>query len=825
MSGVRASCCSERQRLDAGWQVALAPAGSKPGDVTELRWIDARVPGTAADAFRSAGLWDWDHPIDFDAHDWWWRTRIDGALAAPGTAVLGFDGLATLADVWLDGEHILREESMFVARQVTVRLAGSHEILIRCAALSRELEKKRPRPRWRVPMLKSPQLRWIRTTLLGRTPGWSPPCPPVGPWRDVWIARAPMTTVEPIVRSRLDGGVGTIDVELALGEDVTAASLVAERNGQSFTSALERNGAIWHGTLRIEEPTLWWPHTHGEPALYALKVMAVCAGESVAIDIGRTGFRDLCIVRDGGDFAVRVNGVDVFCRGACWTPLDVVSLQASGEDYRVALEQVRRAGMNMLRVAGTMTYEHDAFYDLLDECGILLWQDFMFANMDYPQDAAFETSVMAEVDQQIARFRAHPCLAVFCGNSEGEQQAAMSGAARETWSPRLFHETIAARVDASGYEYIPSSAHGGAFPHAANAGASSYYGVGAYLRPLEDARRSELRFASECLAFANIPDEDALPGGPAVRVHHAVWKSRSPRDLGAGWDFDDVRDHYVGRLYGIDPAALRVSDHDRYLALGRAATGEVMGYAFSEWRRRRSNTRGALVWFLRDLWPGAGWGVVDASGAPKPCYYALKRALAPICVAISDEGVNGLAVHARNDSSHALSATIELALYSRGDVEVCRGKLQVEIPAHDALEIAATDFLEGFYDLSFAYRFGPPMADVAHVVLQAEGTVLSDAFWFPAGLPSGREHDVGLAVSVLPPGTGPTREIEVSSRRFAQSVTIDAPGYEPDDNGFHLAPAQRRRVVLRPCATSRPSYAKPRVSALNAESAARFDVG
>src|SRR6185312_9874785 len=145
---------------------------------------------------------------------------------------------------------------------------------------------------------------------------------------------------------------------------------------------------------------------------------------------------------------------------------------------------------------------------------------------------------------------------------------------------------------------------------AANAGTSSYYGVGAYLRPLDDARRSELVFASESLAFANIPDERGLPGGPGLRVHHPAWKMRSPRDLGAGWDFDDVRDHYVARLFGVDPVNLRVSDHERYLALGRVATGEVMAQAFGEWRRQRSPPRGALIWFLRDLWPGAGWGVI-----------------------------------------------------------------------------------------------------------------------------------------------------------------------------------------------------------------------
>jgi beta-mannosidase len=440
----------------------------------------------------------------------------------------------------------------------------------------------------------------------------------------------------------------------------------------------------------------------------------------------------------------------VFCRGACWTPLDVVDLQTPADACRAAIAQVRDAGMNMLRVAGTMVYEDDAFYDALDANGILLWQDFMFANMDYPDDDAFVREALGEVDAQIERLRARPCLALFCGNSEGEQQAAMSGAPREIWSQRLFSETIAARVADAGVEYVPSSTHGGAFPHAANAGPSSYYGVGAYLRPLDDARRAELRFASECLAFANVPADDALPGGPAARAHHAAWKARSPRDLGAGWDFDDVRDHYVSRVYGVDPLQLRYSDHERYLALGRAVTGEVMHAAFAEWRRRRSPTRGALILFLRDLWPGAGWGIVDANGQPKACYYAVRRALAPTAVAISNEGVNGLVVHAFNDAPRELSATIELSLYKGGEVEVAKASRAIVVPAHAAIEIPATDFLEGFYDLSFAYRFGPPAADLVHVVLRDGDRVVGDAFSFPLGMPSQRELDIGLAMRALP---------------------------------------------------------------------------
>ena len=379
------------------------------------------------------------------------------------------------------------------------------------------------------------------------------------------------------------------------------------------------------------------------------------------------------------------------------------------------------------------------------------------------------------------RLAGRPSLAIVCGNSEGEQQAAMWGAARELWTPRLFHEVLARHC--RDVPYVASSATGGAFPHAANAGPSSYYGVGAYLRPIDDARRAEVRFASECLAFANVPDDPGLPP-----VHDPAWKAGTPRDRGADWDFDDVRDHYVQRVFGVDPAALRVADPGRYLELARVATGEVMARVFDERRRARSTCRGGLVWFLRDLRPGAGWGLIDVRGIPKPCWYLVRRALAPIGLALTDEGSNGLAIHVANDRAEPLAGRLELTLW-RGDVRLRDAATDVAVAPHAAIELAAGALFDGWIDLSYAYRFGPPAADVVHARLRVGDDVV-ETHWFPAGFSAAREPDVGLAV------TGDATALAITTRRFARFVAIDAPGYVPSDNYFHLAPDQRRTIAL-----------------------------
>lgn len=778
-----------------------------------LQWIAFTAPGTAASALKAAGLWSLDAaPRRFDAEDWWFRTRFTApACGATEKLVLGFDGLATLADVWLDNELLLTSDNMFVAHERNIPAAGDHhELVIRCRALDTALAVRRARPRWKTPMMEHQQLRWFRTTVLGRTPGWSAPAAAVGPWRDVWIeTRAPLGIDAIDVDAQLVNGTGVVTVKGQLADSGGAGQLqlVVTRGKQKWTTPLTcLDDHTFRASIPIENPDLWWPHTHGEPALYEVALCSTPQAGTAAleVDLGTTGFRTVELMQEDGGFELRINGERIFCRGACWTPLDQVTLSSDGAACQTALEQVRDAGMNMLRVSGTTIYESDAFLDACDALGILVWQDLMFANMDYPdENAAFLESARVEARQQLSRMAARPALTVICGNSEGEQQAAMWGAPRERWSPRLFHEVIP-QIAASvcpGVPYWPSSAHGGAFPHQPNSGTTSYYGVGAYLRPLEDARRSELRFATECLAFANVPEESSIakmPGGFTLRVHHPQWKARAPRDLGAGWDFEDVRDFYLQYMFGVDPLKLRYSDHDRYLQLSRVVTGEVMAAAFGEWRRGKSTCNGALVWFLKDLWMGAGWGIIAADQQPKAPYYYLSRALQPLAVTLSDEGLNGLYVHLINERATRFCGCLELAAYKDGTVLVNRISQPIDIAARKTLEIPALQASEAFADFSYAFRFGPPAHDVIVArLLDADGTEHAHTFHFPLGIDLPKTGDAGLAASARMQSDG-SALLTIATKRFAQCVTVAAEGYAAQDQYFHVAPDRERIIRLRP---------------------------
>jgi beta-mannosidase len=361
----------------------------------------------------------------------------------------------------------------------------------------------------------------------------------------------------------------------------------------------------------------------------------------------------------------------------------------------------------------------------------------------------------------------------------------------------------AADVDAV---YVPSAPYGGDLPFRTDQGIANYYGVGAYRRPLADARAAGVRFAAECLAFANVPDEAViealLPGSPgAMAVHDPRWQAGVPRDVGAEWDFDDVRDHYLALLFEVDPGELRSVDPERYMELSRAVSGEVMAEVFGEWRRSASTCGGGLVLSLRDLVPGAGWGLIDHRGMPKVAYHHLRRALAPLAVWTTDEGLGGVIAHVANDGPSALSARLRVTLYQDLELRVGEGIEAIDIGGHGAHERNIETMVGHFVDAAWAYRFGPPAQDVIVASVERDGEngteLLSQSFRFPAGRPMTVESPakLGLEGGSRTSADGTVR-LAVRSRRLAYGVRIHAPGFSATDDAFSVEPGGTRHIDL-----------------------------
>jgi beta-mannosidase len=801
------------------WTRTDPAAAATPADLPgTLAWRPAVVPGTVAGAIRASGNWD-GGPLPLDDGEFWFRTEFPGT----GRDTLRLDGLATIAEVWVNGERLLVSETMFLAHRLELATLPQNTLHICFRSLSRWLSAKRGRARWRPRMIQPPSLRFARTTLLGRMPGWCPVIHPVGPWRPIMVeavlpGRPRLAALE--LRTEVEGNDGLARISLTFDQDTEAA--VSLHVGD-VAAPLDRTGArTRQGTLRLPDVGRWWPHTHGEPHLYPTRLRI---GDD-DVPLAPLGFRTLAIDTgaDGKGFALRVNGQNVFCRGACWTTPDLLSLPGGRAGYLPLLTAARDAGMNMIRVPGTMVYETDAFFELCDALGLMVWQDVMLANFDYPmKDEGFRAALAAELAQFLARTQARASLGVLCGGSEVMQQAAMFGQPRAVWQDGP-HTTlipeIAARLRPD-VPYVANSPCGGDWPFVANEGVTHYYGVGCYQLPLTDARRAGVRFTSECLGFANVPCARTVAEAlPVSSTTDPRWKEGTPHDMGVAWDFEDIRDHYLREVFGVDPTALRYEDFERYLDASRAVGCAVMEGVFAEWRRVGSICAGGLVYQLSDIRPGAGWGVIDSLGRPKPAWHALRRAFRPRQLIITDEGLNGLHLHVLNESDRPLRAHLTLVCLRDGRTPIREAWREVEVAPRGAEMIAGSALLPEFFDMAYAYRFGPPFHSVTAVWLADadSGDLIADAYHFTRKQLPPREA-LGLQAELARDDEG--WWLRLGTQALARYVHVEDENYRAEEDWFHLPPGLERRVRLIPFSDGAPAP-EGEVRALNLAGAVSY---
>ncbi len=581
------------------------------------------VPGTVTQAVPA---------LDADDRTWVFRTVLAAVPEGPVDLVL--EGVATSYEVVLDRVVLLRERSMHARHVVPVDVLPGSVLEIRCLPLTTATPEGAPRARWRSALADN-RLRLVRTTLLGRCPGIAPGPPVVGPYRPVRLQpRRP--------RRRFDTSLdGTTGVVTCTDPTVTFAC----------------SGVTGTSVVRVPDVDLWWPHTHGDPVLHDVTVDGAV--------VARVGFRS---VEAQVPFGLVVNGVEVWARGAVWTPPGL--LAGIPEAPRATVTAARDAGMNLLRVPGHAPYETEEFFATCDELGVLVWHDLALANLDVPHDLL---DLDREVVDLLDRTAGHPSLAVVCGGSETAQQVQLLGLDPDLWRSD-FLDTRAPALVGTRAVWVPNSPYAEGLA-VRSGGVSHWFAVGGYRREVSQARAHPPRFASECLAFSNLP------------VSHAdsPWV---PRDQGASWDFADVRAHYEGQ--GLD-------------------VGEVMASVLGEWRRQDSPNRGALVLWLRDLQPGAGWGLIDADGLPKPELAAVAQVLAPRAVWLTDEGLDGVAVHLANDRPEPWAGALQVSLHRADGVLLEQVTAPVTVPAHGGLCHDVEALLGRWLDVSWSYRFGAPV--------------------------------------------------------------------------------------------------------------------
>ena len=477
---------------------------------------------------------------------------------------------------------------------------------------------------------------------------WGPIAPSVGIWRDIEILCSNSARLERVyveqqhTEAAVDLAV-KIPVEHAV-DGLQAAVTLSLDGKEVAASTVAISGEKTAASLHIKNPELWWPNDLGAQCLHDLQIVLTnAAGDICDSQELRIGLRDLQLIRENDDagqsFIFRVNGTDVFAKGANWVPVHNYLPSISREHYKARIQDAADAHMNMLRVWGGGIYEDDNFYDLCDEMGILIWQDFMFACSCYPfADDALCANVAEEFKDNIIRIRHHASIALWCGNNELEQ-----GLVSEEWTDtsmswkdysRIFDNIlpeICTELDPM-RPYWPGSPHtpiGDRNNHAdEGSGDTHLWDVWFGGQPFEAQRKWTTRFMSE-FGFQSFPEPKTLRGFTEEHDRNLssyVMDFHQRSRMGNKTIYQYIMDWF-----------LLPKNLDETLWLSQISHGMCVKYATEHLRRLQPHNMGVLYWQINDIWPCASWASVDYHGRWKALQYMAKQFFAPLLVTVLED--------------------------------------------------------------------------------------------------------------------------------------------------------------------------------------------
>ena len=671
-----------RQAGKSKWQPAEVP-GTVHTDLLLNNQIEDPYFGTNEEELQWIEKEDWEYQTTF---------LVEGDLPLRDKIMLDFCGLDTHADVFLNDSLILEANNMFRSWQVDVDgilKKGENNLRIFFHSPIKKTEPIYDNVGYTIPVSSNDQADKKLSIFTRKAPyhfgwDWGPRFVTSGIWRPVYLQAWSTATIDDLfLEQRLINEeraelIAHLEFEVArpvVGEmEIFIDGISVKKTAVDLALGNQKVNI----SLSIEDPELWWPNGLGNQKLYEVEILLRNGEKIISTAKRKVGLRTIKLIQDGdrygSSFYFEVNGKPVFIKGANYIPQDNFLNRVDEKRYEHILQSAVDANMNMIRVWGGGIYENDLFYELCDEKGLLVWQDFMFSCAMYPGDSAFLDNVNAEAEENVKRLRHHPSLALWCGNNEvlmkwkgWRNNANEEGNQIPLWKDEqdslkiveaynnIFKEILPGVVESfgNGVPFWESSpmAKGGGFDDW-KSGDSHYWGVWWGQEPFESYRQNIGRFMSE-YGFQSFPEFKTIKSFTKEQdwdIYSDVMQAHQKSSIG-----NKTIENYLSRHFN-EP-----KDFRNYLYVSQLLQAEGVKVAIEAHRIAKPYNMGSLVWQLNDCWPVASWSSIDYYGRWKALHYYIKRAYEDNLVAIEMED-DLLRVHFVTDQYEDLRATLIIEL-------------------------------------------------------------------------------------------------------------------------------------------------------------------
>lgn len=781
-----------------------------PGDITADLYRAGRIkdPMWGMNHLELGWIWETDfvYETTFDVEDSVWEQE---------EIILGFDGIDVFAEISLNDTYLGTTNNMLLAFTYQVKdllkKEGNH-LTVRMLSTKRKMTELDMGEYWGI--FNAERL-MIRKAQCHFGWDWAPDMPGYGIYRKVWVeGRCKHHMTEVSYRAYASGkvqikvgvnydvrpwtdhyGVPLHEISPEVMED-TLVYRLAKQPGEAIMKdnvyVIEQpvDGKKKFVSFLLPDAKLWWPSGYGEQPLYSYSVSLMRNGEVIDYREGKLAFREVTLEQEPVsekrlECKLVVNGMPIFAKGSNWVPMECFTGEVRREKYARLLQEAKDANMNMIRVWGGGCYEDDAFYEICDELGLMVWQDMMFACADIPEERVdFMETVKKEITYQIGRLRNHPSIVLWNGGNEKvgalcKQQSHgdffldifLRGLITYLDDTRPFVKQSPFGDEELANDDVSGDIHRSSFEAGIGAGTDHY-------RDLVSEKQAP--FISEC----------ALMGPGTVASYRKIFPEDKLWPMNEYWDdslmdnpyaavyftFANLQKKYADAMYGESHSL------EEFVAKGMTVHGEALRTELEFARINKGTTWGFMNWMYNDIWPSGTWSLVDYYGEPKQAYYQMKRSFEPVLVTFAQNHEKETALFVVNDTKDSLEGTL------RFGVKDLSGKVCWQE------EIAVFVEANGIF-------FAPVTKEwkAVDTYLYVEGTlngkpyenVYSHGMWQNFSFESDYTYEAVKKDSGM--------EVTVRANTFAKGVTLRLPGNENDtysDNYFDMQAGQEKTIFI-----------------------------